>query len=235
MRVPVPKGATAATTAPAPVNAAPDQRRASTTPVASSRAPSVALPSSNRAAIPQATAAAGPAPMPSNAFGVDEGMFNELTDADLQPVALPPKPGAMPKTTGPKKDATDEYVSDEDRRKMAVAQAKQKAELAPLSRRLGAYGIDSFLFFLAWFVPAILAGAFAAATEDFDEDRLTTSDILMFVGIGVSTLTVFGLNAALISFKGQSIGKLLFGLVIVDEETIQPTNFHEGVLVRWIG
>ncbi len=64
---------------------------------------------------------------------------------------------------------------------------------------------------------------------------VTTVDILLLVGIGVSLLVVFRLNAAFISCNGQSIGKMLFGLVIVDEETIQPTNFHQGVLVRWIG
>lgn len=215
-RRPQAAGATTARTAGQPVSA--QARAAQTRPAPARPTPVAARPASN------------------NAFGVDAGLFDELTESDLQPVALPPKPGSMPKANKPAKDATDEYVSDADKKKMAVNQAKQKAELAPLPRRLGAYFFDASLFFFAALIPRILSIALGMDITLGDEDvPLTNDDLLLIAAICGSLLAAFALTALLISLRGQSIGKLVFGLVIVDAETIRPVTFHQGVLVRWIG
>ncbi|MCM2369546.1 RDD family protein [Aporhodopirellula aestuarii] len=230
MRVPAAKPATAAVASAAPAQRRPAAAPAATRPAAPARA--AAAPTARTAPV----AAARPAPAPANAFGVDAGLFDELTDSDLKPVALPPKPGAMPTANKPTKGGTDDYVSSDDKNAMAINAARQKCELAPLPRRLGAYFFDGTLFFMAALVPRVLAMVLGMdITLEQEDVPLTNDDILLIVAVCGSVLVALGLTSLLISLRGQSVGKLIFGLVIVDAATIRPVGFHQGVLVRWIG
>lgn len=225
MRVPAAKP-TAAAKAPA--------ARSATRPAAPAMAAAGAATTSRAPAAARLQAA----PAPTNAFGVDAGMFDELTETDLKPVAVPPKPGTQPKAKKPAKDATDDYVSDDDKKRMSVNDAKQRAELAPLPQRLGAYCIDWLLcvgmFFMAAPVLSVISIALFGTPSE-ESESITASEIFFFVGLAIAASVGLVLNAGLLAWKSQTLGKMICGLTIVDAETIRRASFHQTVILRFIG
>ncbi|EMI55296.1 RDD family protein [Rhodopirellula sallentina] len=230
MRVPAAKPAAAAKT-PAARPAAPAMAAAGAT---TSHAPTA----SRLQSVTRTPAARPAAPVSTNAFGVDAGMFDELTETDLKPVAVPPKPGTQPKVKKPTKGGTDDYVSDDDKKRMSVNEAKQKAELAPLPQRLGAYCIDWLLCVGMFFVAAPVLSLISIAlfgTPSEESESITASEIFFFVGLAIAGSVGLVLNAGLLAWKSQTLGKMICGLTIVDAQTIRRASFHQTVILRFIG
>ncbi len=239
MRVPAAKTAAApamAASASAPAQRRPQAAGATTARAAGQPASAQARAAQTRPAPARPTPVAA-RPASNNAFGVDAGLFDELTDSDLQPVALPPKPGSMPKANKPAKDATDEYVSDADKKRMAINDAKQKAELAPLMRRVSAYFIDwafciGVFFAVAQIGTIVIIVAFGTPVEE--SESMSLSEIMLLLNLGFSACVGMAINAGLLAWKSQTLGKLICGLVIVDADTIRRASFHQTVVLRFI-
>lgn len=141
----------------------------------------------------------------------------------------------MPVAVKKTKDATDDFISPDEKKKMKVNEAKQKAELSPLWSRSLAYGIDWAMYTGAMFVPYFIAMAMGRdAGAELEGEIPPWKNPLVYAMLAAS-LVPCSLNAFLISLRGQTVGKLIFGLVIVDDASMKPVGFHQGVLTRWIG
>ncbi|MCB9760967.1 MAG: RDD family protein [Alphaproteobacteria bacterium] len=104
------------------------------------------------------------------------------------------------------------------------------AELVPAGRgeRLVAKMIEGGLYFGLLFGGAVL-GAMVGAASELDEGVAVG---LMFGVMGLSTVPIIGINLWLMADRGQTIGKVLLGVRIVDVRTGQVPPFWKLLLLR---
>ncbi|MGI9471261.1 MAG: RDD family protein [Rubripirellula sp.] len=171
------------------------------------------------AAAPPARPAARRAPAPQ-AGGFDAGLFDELTDQDLQPVA---SQYSTPQTQAPTPAGgglLNQYAPPSE-----LGYAGGGTEIAGIGARLAGYMID------VMFIGAGLAlgvGIFAALSS-------ANSDVAAMIGFAVLILCFMVpviVNAVLITKSGQTVGKKVVGTRIVMERTYQTPGFLHGWLLR---
>lgn len=189
-----------------------------------------------RGPVARGPAARGPAargPVAKNP--IDSGLFDELTEADSVPVYVPPKitPGSG---TNPYANtaALEKFVSADELKAFSAAARDRTYVAAGIGRRIGGWFIDAI--FTSVVCGGILFGTFLgfdAANIELGDDTSPLGPIFwIYVG---SVMLPTMVHWIFISKTGQTMGKMLFGTVIVDESTGVPVGFAQGVGKRWIG
>lgn len=148
---------------------------------------------------------------------VDPGLFDDLSETDLQPLKQVHRPG----------QSTNPY--------QATASASQgnrgpfQGELSSLGKRFLGAVVDQLIYFLAMaigFVPVIFL-------EDMASEK--PSDTLVFTLLfcfGIALIIPTIINAIMITKSGQSLGKKAVGIRIVDDPTRELPGFVRAVLLR---
>lgn len=201
-------------------------------------------------AAPRPAAPQRAAPRPA---AVDAGLFDELTEGDLQPIGQAGMPAAGGGASGNTSKLLQEHAAT------AGGGSGRNFRVGPLASpwvRLGAALIDGFLINLLM-LPIVLLGtlvfmgmlfdaeglraALAAAQTD-DEKAYIAGQIFggMFLGYaltsivaGILPLTIY---AIMVTKSGQTPGKKLCKIRIVRADNKQLPGFVKGVVVRsWVG
>ena len=165
-----------------------------------------------------------PAPRPTAAAGgIDPGIFDDLTDNDLQPV----------KTT------SNPYQSSVSGQHPSASSGPQ--ELAGVGQRIGGALLDVVLSLLMMLPGLIIGGGmlFAAASQAEANGGEPQGAAIAIGGILVGGLIILGnglipmvVNIVLISKSGQSLGKKIIGTRMVSQHTGETVGFVHGFLLR---
>lgn len=165
-----------------------------------------------------------PAPRPTaGAGGIDPGIFDDLTDNDLQPV----------KTT------SNPYQSTVSGQHPSASSGPQ--ELAGVGQRIGGALLDGVLYLLMMLPGLIIGGGmlFAAASQAEANGGEPQGAAIALGGILVGILIIVGnaivptvVNIVLISKSGQSLGKKIIGTRMVSQHTGETVGFVHGFLLR---
>ncbi len=159
--------------------------------------------------------------------GIDPGIFDDLTDNDLQPI----------------KTASNPYQSSVTGQNASASGGPQ--ELASIGQRIGGTLLDGLLSLLMM-IPGlfvgggmIVAGVAAAAQAEAEGGASTETAALVGGGILLGGLIIAGnalipmvVNIVLISKSGQSLGKKIVGTKMVDQNTGVTVGFVHGFLLR---
>ncbi|MEM6779905.1 MAG: RDD family protein [Planctomycetota bacterium] len=173
----------------------------------------------------------------SAGFGVDGGLFDELTDADAAPVYVAPKVSAGAATnpyvnTG----ALKKYVDEDDLKAFEADSQRGGGSdyvIAGVGSRIGAYLIDTVFTTLMLGIEAVIIFfIFDHLKIEFDETLLRRKPAVALLVL----LFAFPhmVNWVLISKYGQSLGKLMLGIVMLDEASGRVVKFGQGVGTRFI-
>ena len=207
------------------------------------------------AAKPTAPAAKPVAPATPAAPGGD--LFDELSEADFQSVAAVTRPGV--KAPPPKMDAqTRKLLEDNDpdagkRRgskkagRSKKASGKRSSYAGPLAgpwTRFVASLIDGIFINTVLFVSGFVGATLGAASVGKIEDEVTEAEFFQilqqfFLVYGISIACGVLITAIIFTImmmnSGQTIGKKLCGIRVVDASTRQIPAFAQGVLIRsWL-
>ena len=191
------------------------------------RAPNPATsgsPASKPASNASNAAARQPAKRPAQGpAAIDPGIFDDLTDNDLQPVKTTSNPYQTP--AGAAKSRSNSQGSQ---------------ELASVGARIGGALLDG-LFVILMMLPGLFIGggiivAAIIGIEQTDSEQgaaaaavgLVTA-ILILAGNGLLPLII---NCVLISKSGQTLGKKVVGTRIVDQYSGETVGFVQGFLLR---
>lgn len=198
-----------------------------------------------RAAAPAPTAAPQPSgtPAQSHANGwvppwetqqtFAPSVMDELTDTDMAPIAAVKVPTDKKDRQSSGSAALNNHVSGSDKAEMDNAARRRAAQSAPVILRIIATGIDWLFAHAPPFVLMFALIAYTApkvAEGEMNEDYARWTAIIAFM---LCELMMHGLNGFLVSLRGQTLGKLLTGIVIVDANTLMPAGFHQGFLTRF--
>ena len=190
---------------------------------------------------------------PAAPTSVDAGLFDELTEGDLQPIGQAGMPAAAVGASGNTSKLLQEHAAT------AGGGSGSKFRVGPLASpwvRLGAALIDGFLINLLM-LPIVLLGtlvfmgmlfdaeglraALAAAQTD-DEKAYIEGQIfgVMFLGYGLTSIVAgilpVTIYAIMVTKSGQTPGKKLCKIRIVRADNKQLPGFVKGVVVRsWLG
>ncbi|MGB7329715.1 MAG: RDD family protein [Rubripirellula sp.] len=192
-------------------------------PGGTAAAPAAGATATRPATTKQRAAPAKPAGRPAAAGNdFDPGLFDELTEADLQPVRVA---SAGPKLSNP-------YAPTAHRGGAPVGGA-----IASAGKRFFGACIDGAIYF----VTSIVSTGLFLLFVNIQFGTLTPENppaYLPFVQLAFSltgTIIVTGINIAMICKSGQSIGKKAAGSRIVMESDGQLPGFVQGWLVRSFG
>ncbi len=167
-----------------------------------------------RASVPSRPAARPPA----GGGGFDPGIFDELSDADLQPVKPVSRPGT---TSNPYQTPAS---SGEDAGDQPYA-----GELATLGQRFTGAFVDNLLYNIA----AWIAGFSSVLFEPPGEQEISSTMLIAWIVLAVTIFLIpIVINAVMITKSGQSIGKKAAGTRIVLDPSRELPGFVKGVLVR---
>ena len=182
------------------------------------RAPNA--PAQGQSSNPTSAAPSAAAPkQPASTGGIDAGMFDDLTDNDLQPV----------------KTSSNPYQSPVGAASTASA---GNQELASIGARIGGALIDG-LFVIVVLIPGLFfAGGSLFAAISMSEDP-SAGEVAAGIGVAaavgiifVSAIIPMIVQVVLISKSGQSLGKRIVGTRMVDQHTGETVGFVQGYLVR---
>ncbi|MEM6363379.1 MAG: RDD family protein, partial [Planctomycetota bacterium] len=213
-----------------PARPRPSAAQTPATRTPATQTPGQSPPGKKPSALPSRGRATGPM---ASSGGIDGNLFDELTAADSAPVYVAPKmaagTGANPYANT---SALEKYVNADDLRQFELASREKSYVPAHFGLRLVGFLIDiAFtgaisisLFFIALF-------AFGAANVDLGEDVGPTGSIF-WLGVGCYLFPTM-VHWILISKRGQSLGKVCVGTVMVDEPTGEVVGFGQGVGKRW--
>ena len=174
------------------------------------------------------TSSNSPAPRPTAAAGgIDPGIFDDLTDNDLQPV----------KTT------SNPYQSTVSGQHPSASSGPQ--ELASVGQRIGGTLLDGVLHMLMMLPGLIIGGGMfvggiaAALQAEANGGGSDEAAAMAVGGILVGFLIILGnglipmvVNIVLISKSGQSLGKKIIGTRMVSQHTGETVGFVHGFLLR---
>ena len=192
-------------------------------PAAQPKRPTPARPTPARP-----TPARPPAAQPAAPAASVGDMFDELTDEDLQPIKKVQRPGQKaPPKSNPNK-VLEKYASADDKRASVLLGPRVDFEIAHPGRRIIAKLIDGF--FVMIFVGIGIGIAIAVA--DPETEDLMSPFYMILLG---AYLVPFIINAILISISGQTVGKKILGVRIVNETTGATSGFTQGFLIRTFG
>lgn len=162
-------------------------------------------------------------------------VMDELTDADMTPVKEVNAPQPKRSNAGANA-ALGQHVSGKDKSEMDNASRRRAAKCAPVALRIIATSIDwifahappfaLMIALFAYYIPKQLEGE-----GDADPEKLKWIAVIAFM---VCELVMHLLNGFIVKLRGQTIGKLLTGIVIVDASTLLPVGFQQGFLERFV-
>ena len=190
---------------------------------------------------------------PAAPAAVDAGLFDELTEGDLEPISHAGMPAAAVGVSGNTSKLLQEHAAT------AGGGSGSNFRVGPLASpwvRLGAALIDGFIIIML-LLPIVLLGtlvfmgmfvdveglqaALAAAQTD-DEKAYITWQIFvgMFLGYGLTSIIAgilpVTIYAIMVAKSGQTPGKKLCKVRIVRADTKQLPGFVKGVVIRsWLG
>ncbi len=173
-------------------------------------------------------------PQSSGGGGFDPGIFDELTDQDLQPVSAVSRPGqpqAAPASTGGK--LLQQYAPTGQQ---GYGMSTGPMQIASVGARLAGALLDGVVMIVAVvaaFAVLIFAGVTAEAIDGGQGGAgVPIMMILALIVGGLIFLTPVVLNIVFICMYGQSIGKKLVGTRMVVEATGEMAGFVHGFLLR---
>ena len=205
------------------------------------------------AAAPQRAAPQRAAPQASASSVADAGLFDELTEGDLQPIAHLGMPSAAAGPSGNTNKLLQEHAAT------AGGGSGGNFRVGPLASpwvRLGAAVIDqiivSVMFFPVVFVLIITLGpmivdtqamdaAVSAATTDEERSNIFMGwlmDVFLFylIATPLGAIVPGTIYAIMVTKSGQTPGKKLCKVRIVRADNKQLPGFVKGVVVRsWLG
>ena len=210
------------------------------------RAPGAGGPTSAAAKSQPGVAAAAP-------MAVDTGLFDELTEGDLQPIGQAGMPAAGGGASGNTSKLLQEHAAT------AGGGSGGNFRIGPLASpwvRLGAALIDGFIINLLM-LPVVLLGTLVfmgmfvdieglqagmAAAETDQEKAYIAGQIFggMFLGYGLTSIVAailpVTIYAIMVTKSGQTPCKKLCKIRIVRADNKQLPGFVKGVVVRsWLG
>lgn len=190
------------------------------TPVAPSQPPS--QPPSQRPAQPR------PQQPAAGGGGFDPGIFDELTDQDLQPVSAVHRPGqarpaAAPSTGG---KLLQQYAPTGGPGYTPAG----NMQIAGVGARIGGALVDGLFQMIG--VGIALGIIFSVgALEENGQQPGPAALAAIIVGVLIALVPPI-VNIVLISMSGQTVGKKALGTRMVLESTGEPAKFVHGFLVR---
>ena len=229
------------------------QLRAPGTPATGASSGTAAGAAAPQRAAPQRAAPQRAAPQASASSVADAGLFDELTEGDLQPIAQPGMPSAAAGPSGNTNKLLQEHAAT------AGGGSGGNFRVGPLASpwvRLGAALIDGFiinlmmlpivllgtLVFMGMFVDVEGLRAAMAAAQTDDEKAYIAGQIFagMFLGYGLTSIIAgilpVTIYAIMVTKSGQTPGKKLCKVRIVRADNKQLPGFVKGVVVRsWLG
>ena len=186
-------------------------------------------------------------------MAVDTGLFDELTEGDLQPIGQAGMPAAGGGASGNTSKLLQEHAAT------AGGGSGGNFRIGPLASpwvRLGAALIDGFIINLLM-LPVVLLGTLVfmgmfvdieglqagmAAAETDQEKAYIAGQIFggMFLGYGLTSIVAailpVTIYAIMVTKSGQTPGKKLCKIRIVRADNKQLPGFVKGVVVRsWLG
>lgn len=152
-------------------------------------------------------------------------LFDELAENDFEPVRsnFGPSPGRHP-TGGPANPYSVSSVLGSE------GASGQYRDLASPFIRIVAKLLDVFLTILIA-CPFVGFGLYQLLMAESADGATVNLALAVSAIVGGVALNVL-LEAVPLSIRGQTLGKMAFGIVIVDQNTMQPVGFLKGYLVR---
>jgi len=200
------------------------------------------------AAAPQRAAPQRAAPQASASSVADAGLFDELTEGDLQPIAHPGMRSAAARPSGNTNKLLQEHAAT------AGGGSGGNFRVGPLASpwiRLGAAIIDSVIINVIAGIPIFVIAFFTfgaalfsldaimqdSASTDAEKEQLATgvlsvTGLIGFGGIAVVLSITVGIYAWMVTKTGQTPGKKLCKIRIVRADNKQLPGFVQGVLIR---
>lgn len=158
--------------------------------------------------------------------GLDPGIFDELTDQDLQPIKTG-SAGAVGASGGRSGNLLNQYAPQGG----AGRQANQQIA-GVLSRIFGA-NCDGMFISLFIFGGAAVGYLLLPTGAGQEPEEVLAQKILNTILVAsVASLIPQIINAVLIAKSGQSLGKKIVKTRIVDQQTGAPAGFVQGFLMR---
>ncbi|MGB0760551.1 MAG: RDD family protein [Rubripirellula sp.] len=186
-------------------------------------------------------------------MAVDTGLFDELTEGDLQPIGQAGMPAAGGGASGNTSKLLQEHAAT------AGGGSGGNFRIGPLASpwvRLGAALIDGFIINLLM-LPVVLLGTLVfmgmfvdieglqagMATAETDQEKAYIAGQIfggMFLGYGLTSIVAailpVTIYAIMVTKSGQTPGKKLCKIRIVRADNKQLPGFVKGVVVRsWLG
>lgn len=163
--------------------------------------------------------------------GFDPGIFDELTDQDLQPVSAVNRPGHAPP---PRQSAAGDKLMQQyaPTGQQGGRMNTGNMQIASVGARIGGALMD-----VAVQLIAVIAGLGLIFLSGAISENGNGPDVIGFIAIGVAVLiflTPAVINIVFICMYGQSIGKKLVGTRMVVEATGEVAGFVHGFLLRQI-
>jgi len=179
---------------------------------------------------------------------VDAGLFDELTEGDLQPISQAGVPAVGPAGSGNTNKLLQEHAAT------AGGGSGGNFRVGPLASpwiRLGAAIIDSVIINVIAGIPIFVIAFFTfgaalfsldaimqdSASTDAEKEQLATgvlsvTGLIGFGGIAVVLSITVGIYAWMVTKTGQTPGKKLCKIRIVRADNKQLPGFVQGVLIR---
>ena len=224
-----PAASRAATSAPSsspsaqPANAG---GRAGTSGTATRRA----TPAANRSAAPNRSGASSGSPARATSPFAGGGMatpdlFDELADKDFEPVRSAFAPPASPTRSG---GPVNPYSISGT---LGPDATGQTGDLATPGSRIGAFILDRIIELIVA-APFIVFGN-VYFFSNFDPSGTPPDMVIPMVIFSMGSLAALLVHAVPVALRGQSLGKIALGIVIIDLDTNRPVGFLKGFLARY--
>ncbi len=161
-----------------------------------------------------------------------DDLFDELSEADLQPLAAVKTVRREQANPYASSKVLEQYVDPDDEEAQKYLGPRRRYKIAGLGRRFGGAVID--WVFASVFAIIGFAVAIAIIAMEWTSPEWTIFSINFWIFFLISCISSW-IQWFLISRRGQTLGKICVGTVIVDFITGQTVGFEQGVGKRWIG
>jgi len=152
-------------------------------------------------------------------MGLDNDMFDELTESDLGPVAVAPRPGTMPAARAGA--SPNPYASAGMGNSSQPTQPQNFGPPASQNQRLLNYFIDAFFFSIIYLGTLVFLGIIIGLTIDPEATPESQFSILMLANATAwSTVPLYFIF--LEGIFGVTIAKLMTGTKVVSDDGGKP-------------
>ena len=184
-------------------------------------------PTPPQPATPSPSRTVKPAPLPSVSPASNDDFFDEMTDTDLQGVRPVAQPGRASSS-----HQLNPYGAPADLGGGAVGSTLSAGLATPGARILAAL-VDTGMFLAAGALALGIAFGVGAMSAGQGNGELSpTVNTILLVLFYALILTPYLINIVLISKSGQSVGKKVMKLRIVNAQTGVQASFADGVFKR---